>query len=80
MTSASVKRPFPKKHLIEHNKSVINKKYNTDFAQHCITETHILDIGCVKLLYRSSKGKVVNLLEIIRIKKADKQKRNITIE
>ena len=72
---------FPKKkRIIECDKSIVNKKCNTGFAKHCIIENHALDTDNVKLLHQSSKRKVLNLLEAIEIKKAEKQKINMTNE
>lgn len=67
-----------KKRLIEHDKSIFKNIRNTGFAEHCIKYNHSLDPENVQLLHHSGKGKALNLLEIIEIKKAENQQKNLT--
>ena len=48
------------------------EKFDIGFEKHHIMENHILYPESVKLLHRSNKRKFLNLLEIIKLKKAEK--------
>jgi hypothetical protein len=67
-----------KKRVSEHAKSIFNNKINSGFAEHCISNNHSLDVNNIQLLHSQNKGKRLDLLEIIEIKKAVKENKNIT--
>jgi hypothetical protein len=66
-----------KSRISEHKKSILNNKTITGFSEHCITHNHFLD---VKLLHSENKGRRMDLLEILEIKKAIKNNKYVTNE
>lgn len=54
----------------EHRKSILDNKKSTGFAEHCIDKNHFFNVNSVKLLHNVNKGKILDMLEILEIKKA----------
>lgn len=62
----------------EHRNSILSNNRNTGFAEHCIDNNHFFNNGDVKLLHNIQKGKQMDYLEILAIKKSIDNKDNIT--
>lgn len=56
----------------EHKKSILNNNKNTGMATHCIENNHFIDTENINLIHRERKGKRLNLLEQLEIKKSFK--------
>jgi hypothetical protein len=66
-----------KKRILEHKRAILNNIFNSGFSEHCIKQNHFLDTHNIKLLHPTNKGKRLDLLEILEIKKAQKQNKYI---
>lgn len=66
--------------ILEHKRSILNNNSTSGFSDHCIKENHFLDINNVKILHSQGKGKILDYLEILEIKKAQKLYKNVTNE
>ena len=54
----------------EHRNSILNNNKNTGISTHCIENNHFIDTNNIKLLHSENKGKRLNLLEQLEIKKS----------
>lgn len=66
-----------KNRIKEHVANINSNKSTTGFADHCIRNNHHLDENDVKILHCERKGKKLNLLELLEIKKAQHQKKHL---
>lgn len=62
----------------EHVKSIEDRRSSTGFAEHCISNGHSIDQENYKVLHVCNKGRRLNLLEELEIKKAIKSKKHVT--
>ena len=58
------------KRIKEHCHSILNNVKNTAISTHCMENNHFLDTDNVKLLHTENKGKQLNFLEQLEIKKS----------
>lgn len=59
-----------KNRLKEHKKSIINNIKCTGMSTHCIENNHFIDLNNVELIHAENKGKRLDLLEQLEIKKS----------
>lgn len=69
-----------KKRIDEHKKSIIYSKNSTGMAAHCIQQNHFINLENVKLLHSERKGKRLDYLEQLEIKRSIKNRENIVNE
>lgn len=62
--------------LKEHKTSILKNQNKTGIADHCITNNHSISNN-IKPIYTQNKGKKLNLLETLAIKKALKNRCNV---
>lgn len=62
----------------EHKMNIVNNKRATGFAEHCLNNGHLFNSNDVKILHNTNKGKRLDLLEILEIKKALLNNKHIT--
>ena len=66
-----------KRRVSEHKKAILT---NTGFTDHCLQHNHFIDTKNITLLHNVQKGKKMDLLEILEIRKAIKNNKNLTNE
>ena len=59
-----------KTRLKEHKTSILSNIKNSGMSTHCIEENHFINFNKTKLLHSENKGKRLDLLEQLEIKKS----------
>lgn len=59
-----------KTRIQEHKKCISKKQKSTGFSDHCISNNHTIDENNIKILHKEPKGRKLNFLENLEIKKA----------